>query len=198
MTSSSNSRRRFLTTTVTSLGISGMGLTLWPFVMSMNPSARAKASGAPVEVDISKLEFGQLLTVAWRGRPVWILRRSPEQLQRLEAFPPDQLRDPMSAVSAQQPNYAKNVFRSTDPEWLIAVGVCTHLGCTPTYRPELSPEDLGAGWVGGFFCPCHGSRFDLAGRVFAGVPAPRNLEIPPYRFLKSRLVEIGTHPDSYA
>jgi ubiquinol-cytochrome c reductase iron-sulfur subunit len=163
--------------------------TAVPFLASWQPSARAKALGAPVEVDISKLEIGAMLRVMWRGRLVWVLRRSPEMLQRIENSSFD-LRDPDSAES-EQPEYARNEFRSIKPEILIVVGNCTHLGCAPIERFDVAPADLGADWVGGFFCPCHGSKFDLSGRVFAGVPAPTNLSVPPHRFLSDDLILVG-------
>ncbi len=183
------SRRRFLTAATTVVGGVGVAAALVPFISYMAPSDRAKAAGAPVEADISKIEPGEKITVLWRGKPVWVVRRTPDMLERLKKIG-DRLRDPNSEVP-QQPEYAKNVFRSRKPEYLVAVGICTHLGCSPTYRPEVGPEDLGADWPGGFFCPCHGSRFDLAGRVFKNVPAPTNLVIPPYKYLSESLLLIG-------
>jgi ubiquinol-cytochrome c reductase iron-sulfur subunit len=158
-----------------------------PFLSSWLPSGRAKAAGAPVQVDISKIQPGDRLVVEWRGKPVWIIRRSPVELENLKNETVS-LRDPDSNV-AQQPAYAKNEFRSRTPEYLILVGVCTHLGCSPNYVPGLGTLD--PSWPGGFYCPCHGSKFDLAGRVFTGVPAPINLEVPPYRFLSETVVVIG-------
>ncbi len=184
-----NRRRRFLTQTAAVVGAVGVGFAAAPFVASMNPSAKARASGAPVEVDIGKLEPGQLIRVMWRGKPVWVLRRTPEALATL-AEVRDKLLDPESKDS-EQPDYAANEVRSLKPEIFVAIGVCTHLGCSPTYRPDQRPADLGPEWLGGFFCPCHGSLFDLAGRVYKGVPAPKNLEIPPYRFLSDSLLFIG-------
>lgn len=183
-------RRRILTIATTAVGAVGAGFALVPFVTSMLPSARAKAAGAPVEADISKLEMGQLMRVKWRGKPVWIVRRSEEMLATLPTLD-DQLRDPQSEVAEQQPEYCKNPTRSIKPEFLVAVGICTHLGCSPTYRPDVAPADLGADWKGGFFCPCHGSRFDLAGRVFQGVPAPTNLVIPPHQYLSDTTILVG-------
>jgi ubiquinol-cytochrome c reductase iron-sulfur subunit len=142
-----------------------------------------------VEVDISKLEPGARLTVEWRGKPVWVVRRTPEMLSKLTGLG-SELRDPNSDQD-QQPTYAKNTYRSIKPEILVLVGICTHLGCSPTYRPEPGASDLGSNWPGGFFCPCHGSRFDMAGRVFAGVPAPLNMAVPPYRFVGETRVVIG-------
>jgi ubiquinol-cytochrome c reductase iron-sulfur subunit len=142
-----------------------------------------------VEADISKLGPGELLRVKWRGKPVWILRRTEKNLADLETLD-TKLADPASDMP-QQPDYAKNPHRSRNPEIWVAVGICTHLGCSPTYRPEVAPEDLGPAWVGGFYCACHGSRFDLAGRVYSGVPAPTNLVIPPYQFLDDNTVLVG-------
>jgi ubiquinol-cytochrome c reductase iron-sulfur subunit len=182
-------KRRFLTAATSVVGAVGVGFALVPFIASMQPSARAKALGAPAEADISKLEPGQMLRVKWRGQPVWVVKRSEQMLKDLEGLTA-QLADPNSEAP-QQPEYAKNTFRSRKPEILVAIGICTHLGCSPTYRPEVAPADLGPDWKGGFFCPCHGSRFDLAGRVYKGVPAPTNLVIPPYRFLSDTLILVG-------
>lgn len=183
-------RRRFLTAATTVVGGVGTAYVIAPFVLSMQPSARAQAAGAPVEADVSKLEPGQMLTVEWRGKPVWLIRRSEKTLEDL-ASNNDSLRDPQSQVETQQPAYAQNEFRSIKPEYLVLVGICTHLGCSPTYRPELAPADLGPEWKGGFFCPCHGSKFDMAGRVFQGVPAPTNLEVPPYKYLSENVLLVG-------
>lgn len=183
-------KRRFLTAAASVVGGAGAAAVAVPFVSSMLPSAKAEAAGAPVEVDISKLETGQLLTVEWRGKPVWIFRRSQEVLASLETLE-ESLRDPNSQVASQQPEYCQNDTRSIRDELMVLVGICTHLGCSPTYRPDLAPADLGADWKGGFFCPCHGSRFDLAGRVFQGVPAPINLQVPPYHFQGDNLVVVG-------
>jgi len=155
----------------------------------MQPSAKAKAAGAPVEADLSKLEPGQLMRVKWRGKPVWVVYRTERNLADLPTLD-DQLRDPASDES-QQPPYCKNEVRSIKPKYLIAVGICTHLGCSPTYRPDVAPADLGADWKGGFFCPCHGSRFDLAARVYKGVPAPLNLVIPPHQYLSETRLLVG-------
>lgn len=182
-------RRRFLTAATTVVGAVGVGFALVPFVSSMQPSAKARAAGAPVRADISKLEPGQMIRVKWRGKPVWLVKRTDEMLESLAKLVPD-LRDPDS-VQPQQPEYAQNEFRSIRPEILVTVGICTHLGCSPTYRPDVGAADLGADWLGGFFCPCHGSRFDLAGRVYKGVPAPLNLEIPPHRYLSDNELVIG-------
>ena len=183
------SRRRFLigaTSVVGAVGAAGLAV---PFIASMNPSAKARAAGAPVEADISKLEAGGLLRVKWRGKPVWVVRRDQKALDTLAKIE-NELRDPGSEQSIQ-PEYANNQYRSRKPEFLIMEGICTHLGCSPTYRPDVGAADLGADWLGGFFCPCHGSRFDLAGRVYKGVPAPLNLEIPPHRYLSDNELVIG-------
>jgi ubiquinol-cytochrome c reductase iron-sulfur subunit len=184
------SRRRFLTAATTVVGGVGMAFAAVPFVASLQPSAKAQAIGAPVEVDVGKIEPGQMVTVKWRGKPVWLVRRTEEALKALPTLDP-LLRDPRSENRDQQPTYATNGTRSIKPELAVIVGVCTHLGCAPTYRPEFSPPDLGPEWRGGFFCPCHGSRFDLAGRVFKGVPAPINLQVPPYAYLDDTRLIIG-------
>jgi len=183
------SRRWFLTKAATAVGAAGTVFVAIPFVSSLQPSEKAQAAGAPVEVDISKLEPGQIIRVMWRGKPVWIVQRSQESLQALPSLD-GKLRDPASDES-EQPEVARNAYRSIKPEILIALGICTHLGCSPTYRPEVAPADLGPEWKGGFFCPCHGSFFDLAGRVYKGVPAPRNLDIPPHHYLSDTRLLIG-------
>ncbi|WP_296593729.1 ubiquinol-cytochrome c reductase iron-sulfur subunit [Methylophaga sp.] len=182
-------KRRFLTAAASVVGGAGAVAVAIPFVSSIAPSAKAEAAGAPVQIDISQLEPGQLLTVEWRGKPVWIFRRSEEILNTLPTLN-DELRDPQSEQT-QQPEYAQNETRSIRKDVMVMVGICTHLGCSPTYRPEIAPEDLGENWKGGFFCPCHGSRFDLAGRVFQGVPAPTNLVVPPYHYQGDNVVIIG-------
>jgi len=184
-----NSKRQFLTTALTVVGAVGTGYLAVPFLSQMQPSAKAMAAGAPVEVDISKIEPGQLIRVAWRGKPVWVLSRTPEILDILEKDTA-KLADPNSHES-KQPEYINDPLRSIKPEIFIAVGLCTHLGCSPTFRPEIAPNDLGPDWNGGFFCPCHGSGFDLAGRVYRSVPAPTNLEVPPYRYITDTLIIIG-------
>ncbi len=190
-------KRRFLTAATTVVGGVGAAAVAVPFLSSMSPSEKAKAAGAPVNVDISQLELGQLLTIEWRGKPVWIFRRSDETLKVLETETV-KLLDPDSDELTQQPPCCKNPSRSIREELMVVVGICTHLGCSPTYRPELSPEDLGAEWKGGFFCPCHGSKFDLAGRVYRGVPAPTNLVIPPYYFVSENQVLIGKDSEGAA
>jgi ubiquinol-cytochrome c reductase iron-sulfur subunit len=182
-------RRRFLTAAASVVGGIGTIYAIVPFVSSMQPSARAQAAGAPVEADISKLEPGQMMTVEWRGKPVWIVHRTQDMLASLPKLD-DKLSDPKSNVS-DQPEYAKNESRAIKPEIAVLVGICTHLGCSPTYRPEVAPADLGPEWQGGFFCPCHGSRFDIAGRVYAGVPAPTNLPVPPYRYVSNEVIRVG-------
>ncbi len=187
------SKRRFLTLTGVAVGGVGAVAAATPFLASMAPSERAKALGAPVTVDISKLEPGQLLIATWRGSPVWIVRRTEEMLATLDDVTP-QLSDPESAAE-QQPEYAENQYRSLRPEVLVMVGRCTHLGCSPTFRPEYPAEDLGKNWYGGFFCPCHGSKFDLAGRVYKGVPAPLNMPVPPHHYLDDNTVVVGEDPE---
>ena len=182
-------RRRFLTAGAGVVGGIGAAAAAWPFVASMNPSAHAEAVGAPVTVDVAKLREGEMLREKWRGKPIWIVRRTKAMIDGLK-LNQEQLRDPGSA-QPQQPEYAKNEYRSIKPEYLVLVGICTHLGCSPTFRPDVAPDDLGASWHGGFFCACHGSRFDLAGRVYKSVPAPKNLEVPPYRYSGDQRIVIG-------
>lgn len=188
------SKRRLLTAAAGAMGGVGVVAIATPFVLSMQPSAKAQAAGAPVEVDISQLEMGQRLVVEWRGKPVWIVRRSKEMLDALPTLN-SSLRDPRSEEEEQQPDYAKNPMRSIRPEILVLVGICTHLGCSPNFRPEFAAADIGADWKGGFFCPCHGSRFDLAGRVYLSVPAPLNLVVPPHRYKTDTLIQIGIDPE---
>lgn len=183
-------RRRALVAGTSVLGGIGVAAAAAPFIWSMQPSERAKAAGAPVEADIAKLEPGALMTVEWQGRPVWILHRTGEMLRRL-GEDDRRLSDPGSAV-LQQPAYCRNPARSIKPEYLVSVALCTHLGCVPTFRPDIAPADLGHEWPGGFYCPCHGSKFDLAGRVHKGVPAPTNLEIPRHAYLSDVRLIIGT------
>lgn len=179
-----NSRRRFLTVATSVVGGVGAVIAVVPFLSTWNPSAKAKSAGAPVDADIGKLENGQQIIVKWRGKPVWIVRRSEEALATLKGVTP-KLSDPESNDS-DQPDYAKNEARSIKPEYLVVVGICTHLGCSPSYRPEIT-ADL----PGGFFCPCHGSTFDISGRVFSGVPAPTNLVIPPHYYVSETVILIG-------
>jgi len=180
-------RRHFLTVATVATGAVGAGLVAVPFIASLRPSARAQALGAPVEVPLASLQPGEMIRVLWRGKLVFVLRRTKEMLSRLQDHD-DRLRDPDSEVVTQQPEYAANETRSVKPEYLVVEGSCTHLGCAPLEDFEVRPAE---GWDGGFFCPCHGSKFDLAGRVFKGVPAPTNLRVPPYRFVRDDLILIG-------
>jgi ubiquinol-cytochrome c reductase iron-sulfur subunit len=190
MTDSSGfTRRHFLTAaTAVTAGAGAVGVAV-PFVASFQPSARAQALGAPVTQDVSRLEPGSMIKVEWRGKAIFILHRTESMLATLDETA-GELRDPESTES-DQPEYAQNEYRSIRPELLVMEGVCTHLGCAPTSRFDVAPADLGPDWKGGFFCPCHGSKFDLAGRVFAGVPAPTNLRVPPYRFVNDDTIIIG-------
>lgn len=180
-------RRRFLTAATTVIGGVGVVYAAAPFVYSWFPSAKAQALGAPVKIDVSKLEPGAQLTVEWRGQPVWVINRTKEMLDKLPSLD-SQLRDP-SSQQDQQPTYAVNGYRSIKPEFLVLIGICTHLGCVPLYKPQLGSVE--PSWQGGFFCPCHGSRFDLAGRVFKGVPAPTNLVVPPYKYESDTVIVVG-------
>ena len=184
-----NSRRRFLTAATIVAGAVGTVAVAVPFVASWSPSARAKSAGAPVEANISKLQPGQQIIVKWRGKPVWVVRRDEQALATLSKVV-GKLRDPDSDESLQ-PEYAKNEYRSRKPEFLVVEGICTHLGCSPTYEREITTD-----FQGGFFCPCHGSKFDFAGRVYSGVPAPTNLSIPPYHFVSEDVVLIGEDGDT--
>lgn len=183
------SRRKFLRTTTIAAGCVAAAGAAVPFVASMLPSEKTRGAGAPVEVDVSEVAPATLVTVVWRGKPVWILHRNTEMLDLLGKNDA-QLRDPQSEKS-QQPKYARNPTRAIKPEYFVAIAICTHLGCIPTYRKEVGAADLGRDWPGGFFCSCHGSRFDLAGRVFRNVPAPINLEIPRHAYLSETRLLIG-------
>jgi ubiquinol-cytochrome c reductase iron-sulfur subunit len=183
------SRRRFLTTAATVVGGTGTAVAAVPFIAALNPSAKAKAFGAPVEVDVSDLEPGQMKVELWRGKPVWILRRDEKTLEDLASLEP-KLDDPDSDKE-QQPAYAKNEYRSVKSEYLVVLAVCTHLACVPSYVTADEPHNLGDDWKGGFFCPCHGSFFDLAGRVYKGVPAPTNMVVPPHQYLSDTRILIG-------
>ncbi len=186
------SRRRFLTAATTVVGAVGAGVAVVPFVGSMMPSARALSAGAPVEVDISKLEPGRRLVVAWRKKPVWVLHRTKQNLADLPKLEKEGKLADIASNSSIQPPYAKNEFRSIKPQYLVVVGICTHLGCSPQYHPEVGNLSFDSAWLGGFFCPCHGSKFDLAGRVYKGVPAPTNLVIPPYMYTSNdKVIVIG-------
>jgi ubiquinol-cytochrome c reductase iron-sulfur subunit len=180
-------RKTLVCLTAAAGGVAAAGAAV-PFIASLAPSERAKAAGAPVEADIESLKPAELRTIEWRGQPVWILRRTPDMLQRLASAEP-LLIDPESRVGSQQPDYAKNPTRSVEPEVLVTVALCTHLGCIPSYYP--APDSLQPGWPGGFYCPCHGSKFDLAGRVYRGSPAPTNLVIPPHQYLSATTILIG-------
>ena len=182
-------RRRFLTlATGAAAGAAGAGVAT-PFILSFFPSEKAKAAGAPVEIDVSRIEPGQLITAEWQGKPIWVLNRTDAQQKELPALD-GELADPKSEVD-HQPAYAQNELRSIKPKIFVAIGICTHLGCSPTFRPDVAPADLGPQWKGGFFCPCHGSKFDLAGRVYKGVPAPTNLVVPPYKYLSDAVILVG-------
>ena len=189
-------RRRFLTGTTVVVGGIGAAFAATPFIKSWQPSERAKNAGAPVLQDISKIEPGQKISVLWRGSPVWIVNRTKAMLDTLPGLD-GRLRDPKSQVD-QQPKYAQNETRSIKPEWLVMIGICTHLGCSPEYIPEIKPEPFDPEWKGGFFCPCHKSRYDIAGRVFQGVPAPANMVVPPYKFVDDTHILIGVNPEDKA
>jgi len=181
-------RRNLVVATSVVGGIAGAGAAA-PFVASMWPSERAKAAGAPVEADISRLAPGELAVIEWRGKPVWVIRRTKEMLESLKAVTP-RLTDPGSK-SSEQPKYAENEHRSAKPELMVMEGVCTHLGCSPQLKSAEAKAEMGADWTGGFYCPCHGSKFDYAGRVFRGAPAPTNLKVPPYTFVSDTTLLIG-------
>jgi ubiquinol-cytochrome c reductase iron-sulfur subunit len=189
-------RRTFLTVATSAVAAVGAVGILTPFVGSWNPSAKAKAAGAPVKADVSLLEPGQMVVVEWRGQPVYVVNRTASQLGALAGLN-GQLRDPESENTAQQPPYITGIERSSIPNLLVVVGLCTHLGCAPKFVPEVGVADMGgAAWVGGFFCPCHGSKFDLSGRVYAGVPAPSNLLVPPYSFEGDKILVVGVNPEN--
>ena len=188
-------RRKFLTAATSAVGVAGAVGIAVPFVGSWNPSAKAKAAGAPVKADIGKLEPGQMVVVEWRGKPVYVMHRTQAQIDDLSKLD-SILKDPQSEVSVQ-PAYVTGVERAIRPEILVIVGLCTHLGCAPKFRPEVGAADLGGDeWLGGFFCPCHGSKFDLAGRVYSGVPASANLEVPPYSFEGDNVLVIGVDSEA--
>jgi ubiquinol-cytochrome c reductase iron-sulfur subunit len=180
-------RRRFLTTATTVIGGIGAAFVAYPFISYWSPSEKTKALGAPVDVDISKIELGQKITVPWRGQPIFVVYRTSESLKLLPKVDKE-LRDPNSNESVQPP-YCKNEYRSIKENILVLVGICTHLGCVPVYKPEVG--SIEPGWEGGFFCPCHGSKYDMAGRVYKGVPAPLNLAIPPYKYVSETIIRIG-------
>ncbi|HET6631105.1 MAG TPA: ubiquinol-cytochrome c reductase iron-sulfur subunit [Rhodanobacteraceae bacterium] len=186
-------RRRFLTAATSVVGGIGVVATAIPFIKSWNPSARAKAAGAPVTAAVGKIEAGQMVRYPWRGLPIFVVNRTPDQLATLKVVE-DRLKDPDCSVESQQPPYAKNLTRSIKPQWLVVIGICTHLGCVPEYKPKIGPEPFDPDWKSGFFCPCHKSRYDIAGRVFDGVPAPMNLAVPSYHFIDDTHIEIGVDP----
>jgi ubiquinol-cytochrome c reductase iron-sulfur subunit len=181
-------RRNLVVATSVVGGAASVGAAV-PFVASLWPSERARAAGAPVEVDVSRIPLGELSVIEWRGKPVWVLRRTKEMIESLKAVEP-RLSDPQSRAS-EQPKYAQNEYRSASPELLVLVGVCTHLGCSPQEKPADAKAEMGADWLGGFYCPCHGSKFDFAGRVFKGSPAPLNLVVPPYTVVSETKVVVG-------
>ena len=190
-------RRRFITMTSSAIGAVGVVAAAVPFVASMSPSERAKAAGAPVEVDVSKLEPGQMVRVEWRGKPVFILNRTEDMVAGLSKVS-SELKDPDSA-DPQQPEYAQNETRSLEPDILVMVGICTHLGCAPVNNFQVgAASGLGDDWQGGFYCPCHGSKFDLSGRVYSGVPAQQNMVIPPYSYLDENRILVGVNPEEVA
>lgn len=190
-------RRRFLTATTAVVGGVGAATAAVPFIKSWMPSAKARSAAAPVTADIGKIEPGQMVTFEWRGLPVFVVNRTDAQLATLDKVEV-QLKDPNSEVLAQQPEYANNETRSIKPKWLVVVGICTHLGCVPDYFGKVEPKPFDPNWHGGFYCPCHKSRYDLAGRVYEGVPAPTNLPVPSYRFLDDTHIEIGVDPKEAA
>lgn len=186
-------RRQVLAGATGVVGAVGAAFVAVPFVGSWQPSEKARAAGAPVNADISGLQPGQMITLNWRGKPVWVVRRTPAMLDQLAELD-SVVRDPQSESSIQ-PEYCQNPTRAIKPEFLVVVGICTHLGCSPLYRPAPNSPDMAANWRGGFFCPCHGSSFDLAGRVFRSVPAPTNLEIPPHSYLSETTIRVGEDAD---
>lgn len=190
-------RRRFLTATTAVIGGAGAAAAAVPFIKSWMPSAKARSAAAPVTVDISKIEPGQMVTFAWRGLPVFVVNRTDAQLATLDKVA-SQLRDPGSENLKQQPEYANNGTRSIKPQWLVLVGICTHLGCVPDYFGKVEAHPWAPDWHGGFYCPCHKSRYDLAGRVYEGVPAPANLPVPPYHYVDDNHIEIGVDPKEAA
>lgn len=183
-------RRRFLIAGTSVVGAVGVAAIATPFLMSLTPSARALAAGTPIELNVKKVEPGQQIRAIWRGKPILVVNRTEEMLANLPSNDGN-LRDPESTVTSQQPDYTQNPYRSRSPQYIVLVGICTHLGCSPTYRPEVAAADLGDNWNGGWFCPCHGSRFDLAGRVYKNVPAATNLVVPPYYFKDDSTLLIG-------
>jgi len=190
-------RRRFLAGTTAVIGGVGVVVTAIPFIESWLPSARAKSAAAPVTVDLGNIESGQMVRYGWRGLPVFIVNRTKEQLASLPAQDP-RLKDAKSENTDQQPKYCQNEYRAIKPEWLVVIGICTHLGCVPDYKGEVKPEPFDPEWQGGFYCPCHKSRYDMSARVYDGVPAPANLVVPPYHFVDATHVQIGVDPQGAA
>ena len=186
------SKRHFLTVATVVVGSVGVVMAAVPFVSSMEPSARAKALGGPVDIDVSKIEPGAMIRAKWRSKPTWVVQRPQPALKELPQNDP-QLRDPQSK-EPQQPPYAANAWRSIKPELFVVIGICTHLGCTPLYVPQPGDPSVGPNWPGGFHCPCHGSLYDLAGRVFKNVPAPLNLPVPRHRYVNDQVIRIGEDP----
>ena len=189
-------RRRFLTASTAVIGGAGLAITAIPFVETWLPSARAESAGAPVTIAIGKIEKGQMVRYGWRSQPVFVVNRTPEQLEWLPKQDP-LLRDPQSKES-EQPAYCQNGTRSIKPEWMVLIGICTHLGCVPDYKGEVKPEPFDPNWKGGFYCPCHHSRYDIAARVYQGVPAPLNMVVPPYHFVDDTHIQISFDPKGAA
>ncbi len=189
-------RRDFLLLLAGAMGAAAVGVSVWPFIDSMNPALDTIAAGAPVDVDISHVAPGQQITVVWRSRPVNIVNRTPDMLKLLQQPKDVSLLSDPHANAPQQPPYAQNWHRSIRPELLVFVGICTHLGCIPEYKPQ--PNSVLPGWIGGYFCPCHGSKYDLSARVYSGVPAPYNMPVPPYYFVNEKTVRIGENPPNVA
>ncbi len=188
------SRRRFLTLAASGMGVIGGAAVVWPILASLRPSAKAQAAGAPIAIDLAVIEPGQKFTTTWRGKAIWVVRRTPEMVASLTKVT-GELVDPDSA-SSKQPEYTQNAARAIKPDISVLIANCTHLGCIPTYRPDHPAPDVAANWEGGFYCPCHGSKFDLAGRVYKGSPAPVNLSIPPYRFASDSQIVVGEDPSA--
>tara|TARA_B110000116_G_scaffold85396_1_gene74355 strand:- start:1478 stop:2071 length:594 start_codon:yes stop_codon:yes gene_type:complete len=184
-----SNRRKFLTNLTQVMGGVGGIFAVIPFLSTMSPSEKAKSAGAPIEIDISNLRPGAYKVVEWRGKPVWVVRRTPEMIEN--TLEENEILSDSRSLEDHQPSYTKNKYRSINPEYLVLLGVCTHLGCSPLYKPNSKSAELGLDWKGGFFCPCHGSKFDLSGRVHSGMPAPYNLEVPPYYFASKDKIIIG-------
>lgn len=188
-----NNRRKFLTRSMAFLSSTGILSILWPFLSYMSPTARERGAGAPVKVDISNLKDGEKIDLIWRKKPIWVIRRSKAMIDGIE-LEENKYKDPLSENLSQQPEFARNKYRSLKPEILVLEGICTHLGCNPSFRPKIESKNLDNAWSGGFFCACHGSKFDFAGKVYSGVPAGANLKVPPYRFDDDNTIVIGEMP----